>query len=167
MIEIKKEMRIAMKQFVKENLYTILFYILISLVLLLWGRLIVAEFSHHAYEKHLHTTEARVRCLAYYGWQVDKTSETEETVYIPQAFDAVWNRYNELQHMSGFDLLPYRGESAIRYTYRALEFPGCANAEDIFIHLLVKNDTAIGGDCMSVSLSGFMLPLDIRSVIQR
>ncbi len=155
-----------MKQFVKENIYSVLFFILMGLVLILWGRLVMAEFSHHAFEKHLDSKAARVMCLEHFGWQVDETSETEETVYIPQEFDNVWNRYNEIQKMCGFNLMPYRGMAVVRYTYRALNFPGAEGAE-VFVNLLVADGTAIGGDCMTVALDGFMLPLDIRTVPYR
>lgn len=152
-----------MKQFIKENVFAVLFLILLGLTFLLWGRLIFSEFSVHATQKNLETTADRVRCVTSFGWQVDETSETEETVYIPQTFDAVWERYNALQNMSGFDLTPYQGTSAKRYTYRALNFPGVEDAE-VFIHILVVDDTFIGGDCMTVALDGFMLPIDIRNL---
>lgn len=152
-----------MKQFFKENIHSILFLILAGLVLIFWGRLILGEFSQSAANKNLSSTEDRVRCLSYYGWQVDAASETQETVYIPQELDSVWQRYNELQKLCGFDLSAYRGRSAMRYTFRALNFPGMEDAE-VFVNLLVCEGTLIGGDCMTVALDGFMLPLDIRSV---
>lgn len=152
-----------MKQFVKENGHSILLLLLAGLVLILWGRLFVAEFSHHACETNLHTRQARMRCLDYYGWQVDESSETEDTVYIPQEFDTVWNRYNEIQKMSSFDLTAYRGKSVKHYSYRVLNFPGMEQAE-MFVNLLIFEGTLIGGDCMTVELDGFLLPLDIRSI---
>ena len=152
-----------MKQFIKENVFGILFVILLGLLFLLWGRLMFSEFFVHATQKNLETTADRVRCVEAFGWQVDSTSESTETVYIPQTFDAVWERYNALQKMSGFDLTPYQGKSAKRYTYRALNFPGAEDAE-VFIHILVADNTFIGGDCMTVALDGFMLPIDIRNV---
>ena len=152
-----------MKAFLKENIFSILFVILLGLVFLLWGRLLFSEFFVHATQKNLETTADRVRCVESFGWQVDSTSETEETVYIPNTFDAVWERYNALQKMSGFDLTPYQGTSAKRYSYRALYFPGAEDAE-VFIHILVSNHTFIGGDCMTVALDGFMLPIDIRNL---
>lgn len=152
-----------MKQFLKENVFAVLFVILLGLVFLLWGRLLFSEFFVHATQRNLETTADRVRCVQAFGWQVDETSESTETVYIPQTFDAVWERYNSLQKMSGFDLAPYQGTSAKRYTYRALNFPGAEDAE-VFVHILLSGDALIGGDCMTVALDGFMLPLDIRNL---
>lgn len=155
-----------MKEFLKENGHSILLAVFAGLVLILWGRLAMAEFSHNAACTHLTTRQARVRCLAHFGWQVDETSETEDTVYIPEVLDSVWSRYNEIQKMSGFDLLAYRGKSAKHYSYRVLNFPGVEQAE-VFVNLLVYEGTIIGGDCMTAELDGFMLPIDIRSVPQR
>ena len=152
-----------MKRFLKDNLLHVLFLIFAGLMLILWGRLLLCEFSVTCATENLTTQEARVRCTAYYGWQVDATSETKETVYIPSEFDAVYTRYNKLQKMCGFDLLNYRGKGVVRYTYRALNFPNHADSE-VFINLLVYEGKLIGGDCMTVALDGFMLPLDRRFV---
>ncbi len=121
------------------------------------------EFSKSTATEQIVTTQDRVRALEYYGWQVDQTSETNETVYIPMVFDSVWERYNKIQKMSGFDLSQYRGQSAERYTYRALNFPGMEQ-EEVFLNILVIDEKIIGGDCMTVALDGFMLPLDIRKI---
>ncbi len=152
-----------MKEFFKKNILTILFLLLAGLLFVLWGRLTLAEFSKTVMTENLYTTKDRVESLNAFGWQVDETSETEEKVYIPKLFDAVWERYNEIQKMSGFNLLPYAGESAVRYTYRAKNFPGMEEAE-VFVNILIYKDTLIGGDCMTVALGGFMLPLDIRKL---
>ena len=152
-----------MKQFIKENVFSILFLSFMGLMLILLGRIMIQEFSVHATQKHLVSTQDRVRCLEHFGWQVDITSEVEESAYIPEEFDNVWMRYNEIQRMSGFDLLPYRGKSALRYTYRVLNFPGDPQVE-AFVNLYVLDGNMIAGDCMTVALDGFMLPVDIRSV---
>lgn len=152
-----------MKQFLKENLYNLLLLLLIGMVLIFCGRLIRYEFSSRIATESLLDTGDFVRCAEYFGWQVDRASETQETVYIPKEFDAVWSRYNELQRLCGFDLSPYRGKSATRHTFRVLNFPGMADVE-AFINLLVIDGRFIGGDCFTVALDGVMLPLDIRSM---
>ena len=152
-----------MKQFLKENLYHILLLLLVGMVLIFCGRLIRYEFSSRIATESLLDTADLVRCAEYFGWQVDRSSKTQETVYIPKEFDAVWTRYNELQRLCSFDLSLYRGKSATRHTFRVLNFPGMADTE-AFINLLVIDGRLIGGDCFTVALDGVMLPLDIRSV---
>lgn len=150
-----------MKSFIKDNLIHILFLILVGLVLILWGRLIMDEFIANAATCGLYTTEDRVRCAESFGWQVDPTGETWENVYIPLEFDDVYNRYNRLQRMCGFDLYKYRGKGVVRYTFRVLNFPE-AEAADVFINILVYDGSMIGGDCMTTAIDGFMLPVDRR-----
>lgn len=152
-----------MKAFLKENLYSILLLILVGMVLIFCGRLISYEFSNRFATENLRDTSDLVRCAEYFGWEVDVTSETTETVYIPKEFDSVWSRYNELQNLCGFDLSFYRGRSAKRHTFRVFNFPGLADTE-AFINLLIVDGRFIGGDCFTVALDGVMLPIDIRSV---
>ena len=152
-----------MKQFLKENLYSILLLILVGMVLIFCGRLIHYEFSTRFATEGLTKASDLVRCAEYFGWEVDRASETKETIYIPKEFDSVWMRYNELQNLCGFDLSFYRGKSAVRHTFRVLNFPGMAETE-AFINLLVIDGRLIGGDCFTVALDGMMLPLDIRSL---
>lgn len=150
-----------MKTFVKENLINILLLIFLGLCLILWGRIIVSDFLDDANKSAIETREDRVRCLRNYGWEVDITSETEEKIYIPMEFDAVYKRYNDLQKMCGFDLEKYKGESVLKYTFRVTNFPEHENAE-VFVNLLIKDGKMIGGDCFTVALDGFMLPIDRR-----
>lgn len=157
----KQDLEFAMKSFLKENYVHILFLILAGLIFILWGRLIMNEFFISAATRGLYTTEDRIRCVQSYGWQVDPMSETEEKVYIPEEFDDVYIRYNRLQKMCGFDLSKYRGKGVVRYTFRALNFPGAEDAE-VFVNILVYDGKMIGGDCMTVALDGFMVPIDRR-----
>ncbi len=152
-----------MKQFLKENINHILFLILIGLVLVFFGRVFVNKFTTENTTQNLNTTQRRVQCAEYFGWEVDASSETEETVYIPETFDDVYKRYNSVQKLSGFNLLTYRGKVVTRYTFRVLNFPGQSGAE-AFVNLLVYQGKLIGGDCLTVAIDGLMLPLDRRFV---
>lgn len=147
-----------MKHFLKEHFIQILFVLLTGLLLVLWGRILLFEFSECVATMNLRTVEDRVRCAKSYGWQVDSTSETKEKIYIPKEFDDVYNRYNELQKICGFDLTKFQGKGVIKYTFRVTNFPGTEDAE-AFLNLLVHEDALIGGDCMTVALDGMMLPL--------
>ena len=152
-----------MKAFLKENFIYILILIFAGLVFILWGRVIYAQFAESGACENLSSTEARVRCLESFGWEVDETSETLENVFIPEKLDDVYKRYNKIQKLSGFDLEKYTGKAVKRYTFRALNFPNSVK-EEVFVNILVFNGKLIGGDCMTVALDGFMLPLDRRFI---
>lgn len=150
-----------MKAFFKENLNKILLLVLASLIFIFWGRVIYSEIRTNVYTKGLDTLNARINCVASYGWNVDGGSEVTETVQIPEEFDAVYREYNKLQKLCGFDLTKFRGKSVTRYTYRVTNFPYETGAE-VFVNILVYEGTMIGGDCMTTALDGFMLPIDRR-----
>ena len=150
-----------MKTFWKENFMYLLCLIFLSLLFILWGRIVAKELRANAYTKQLTTLEARLLCLEHYGWEVDPGSETRKTVSIPDPLDSVYEEYNKLQTVSGFDVNRFRGRTAECYTYIALNFP-YETEETVYVNLLICEGTLIAGDCMTTALDGFMLPLDRR-----
>ncbi len=143
----------------KEHMVLFLFVILLSLLFILWARIMMHELSTTSYTQNLTTTASRVRCLAQYGWEVDPSGETKRQVNIPDPLDAVYKEYNKLQLVCGFDLENHRGKTVTCYTYPVLNFPYQTD-EAVFVNILVDNARLIAGDCMSRALDGFMLPLD-------
>lgn len=150
-----------MKTFIKENSLYILCLCLLSLLFILWGRIVVKELRSNSYSRQLNTLEARLSCLENYGWEVDPGSETKKTISIPDTLDSVYEEYNKLQTVSGFDLNRFRGRTAECYTYIVLNFP-YETKDPVYVNLLICDGTLIAGDCMTTALDGFMLPLDRR-----
>ena len=150
-----------MNAFIKENLNRILLLLVASLFLILWGRFIIREINLNNHTKELFTLKARIDCAESFGWIVDPGSEMHETVTLPEELDNVFIEYNKLQKMCGFDLNKYCGKTVDKYTYIATNFP-YKISETVYLNLLIYEDTLIGGDCMTKSLHGFMLPLDRR-----
>ena len=152
-----------MKSFIKENLIYILVLILAGLLFILWSRVTYSRALNETVCENLVTPDARAKCIESFGWEVDETSETSENVFIPEKLDDVYKRYNKIQKLSGFDLEKYRGKAVKRYTFRVLNFPDHPK-EEVFVNILVYDGKLIGGDCMTVALDGFMLPLDRRFI---
>ena len=152
-----------MKRFIKENIIIILFTLLLGLLFILWGRIVVKEFRNHTYNDHVTTQEARLRCLEYYGWEADGSREAVKQVEIPKPLNAVFEEYNRLQKVCGFNLKNYEGKRATCYTYPVSNFPYQVQ-EEVFVNLLIYKGKLIAGDCMSRALDGFMLPLDRKYV---
>lgn len=150
-----------MKTFWKENCIRILLLTLLSLLFILWGRAVIKEMRHTNKTENLGTVAARLACLKEYGWEASAASEIKETIAIPSFFGQNFDRYNQVQKACGFDLERYRGEKAQYYTYEALNFP-YETKSPVYIHLLIVNDTLIGGDCSLEDADSFLLPLDKR-----
>ena len=98
--------------------------------------------------------ENRVNFLKNLGWEVEEEPIEIEEVLIPKEFDAVFQRYNELQIQQGFDLTKQQGKRVKRYSYAITNYPG--QKEAVRANLLVYKNKLIGGDVCSNQLDGFM-----------
>ena len=139
----------------------ILFLIFLCLIFILWGRILYGELIKKNYPENIYTKKDRISALSYYGWEVLDESEQIENITIPENFDKVYEEYNKLQKLSGFNLEKYKGKNVTKFTYIAKNFPTKTDSV-VYINILVKDGQLIGGDCMTPALSGFMLPLDRR-----
>lgn len=101
------------------------------------------------------TNEERVAYLESFGWKVQNEPREFLEVAIPEKFDKVYEKYNEIQKEQGFNLEKYRGKRVMKYTYDVLNHPS-ANGKSVYATLLVYKSKVIGGDVCSAELSGFM-----------
>ena len=63
------------------------------------------------------TNEQRISFLETFGWEVEGEEDEIVEVKIPQEFDDVFEKYNEIQKQQGCDLSKYAGKRCKRYTY--------------------------------------------------
>lgn len=103
------------------------------------------------------TNQKRVDFAAGIGCEVDETAVSVKEIKIPQKFTDVYEKYNDLQKESGFDLSMYKGCDATIYTYKVIE--GGISGEETVVNLIVYKGRVIGGDISSVAIDGQMLPL--------
>ena len=105
------------------------------------------------------TNQQRLAFLQSFGWEVSEAPEETQEVRIPETFNEVFTRYNQLQQSQGYDLQPYAGKAAKRYVYRILNHP---NGPDYFATVLVHKNEIIGGDVTGTgqggSMHGFAMP---------
>lgn len=93
-------------------------------------------------------------CIESYGWVVSHEPVEISHLVIPAEFDSVYAAYNDLQKESGFDLLPYKGKKASRYSYRVLNH--VISDEPVAANVLVCDKSVIGADISSGGANGFM-----------
>jgi hypothetical protein len=148
----------------KNILY--LFSLIILILLLIFGIISLYRNSRNSYKEisSTYTEDLKIKdqnsiakFINFLGWEVEKEPIEVVEVLIPKNFDQVYENYNYLQKLSGFDLDKYRGKKVTRYTYKVLNFPD--KNEDVRINILRYNDTIIGGDIMTPAIDGFMYPL--------
>lgn len=103
------------------------------------------------------TNEERADFLRSFGWQVQLTPTETQEVRIPEEFNEVFTRYNQLQQSQGFDLSRYAGKAAKRYVYTVTDSSGEVSRATVLIH----KGRIIGGDVTSGDhggMHGFSLP---------
>lgn len=100
------------------------------------------------------TNADRVACLQALGWEVSDQALTSQEVRIPEQWNEVYERYNELQLSQGFDLSKYAGKTVKRYVYAIENHPDTDG--QVVATLLVYKDRIIGGDITSTAADGFM-----------
>ena len=106
------------------------------------------------------TNEERLAFLESHGWQVEETPTETQEVRIPQEFNEVFSRYNELQKEQGFDLSEFAGKTAKRYVYAVTNYPDGSDGH--FATILVYKNKIIGGDvtgsAQNGGIHGFAMP---------
>ena len=55
------------------------------------------------------------RLLKQFGWEVEQEPVSIEEIVIPQQFNQVYERYNELQKTQGMDLTKYAGKTVKKW----------------------------------------------------
>ena len=99
----------------------------------------------------------RLAFISQFGWSVEEEPEEVREIVIPEEFDDVYLRHNELQKKQGLDLSKSRSKRVKRWTYIIKNYPGYSETDDcVRINLLVFDGCVIGGDVSSVELDGFM-----------
>ena len=101
--------------------------------------------------------EQRAAFLSQFGWEFmpDPVEVTE--VIVPSDFSKGYTEYAEMNKAAGFDLEPYKGLRAKRWTYEILNYPGYENKTGyIRANVLVYEGMVIGGDICSLEQGGFM-----------
>ena len=99
------------------------------------------------------SNEERLSFLKSYGWQVDQEPAQTQEIRVPQEFNDVFTRYNQLQQEQGFDLSEFAGKTAKRYVYAVTNHPDGGN---YYATLLVYKNKIIGGDVTSAARGGKM-----------
>ena len=100
------------------------------------------------------TNEQRIAFLESFGWAVDASPTETQEVRIPGEPNEVFERYNELQKLHGYDLSDYAGKHVKRYVYRVTNHPDADGNYQATV--LIYRGKVIGGDIASTDAGGKM-----------
>lgn len=102
----------------------------------------------------LDTEAERLGFLKSLGWETSDEPISCRDVIIPEEWNEVYTKYNELQLQQGFDLSKHRGKAAKIYTYTILNYDG--KPDNMVANLLICDGKLIGADVSCTELGGFM-----------
>ncbi len=113
--------------------------------------LLLQILSVKAEEIDISTNAKRVEYIKSLGVMLLNEEATTKEITIPQEFSDVYNKYNELQRETKFDLNAYKGKKVTIYTYNC--------DKERVVNLIVYKGRLIGGDISETKLHGVMKPL--------
>lgn len=100
----------------------------------------------------------RIQYLKSFGWEVQEEPEAIEEIIIPQDFNEVFQKYNEIQKLQGFDLEKFKNQRVKRYTYIVTNYPD--EPEYVRANIFIFKNKVIAGDICSLKVKdGFLHPL--------
>ena len=115
----------------------------------------------------LHSADSKINSanlefIRSYGWQVEENPEEISRLTIPEEFDMVYETYNRMEQSAGFDLSPYKGVKATRYSYRVINHTASGSGL-IRANVFVTKDGIAAADICSLEIGGFVCPISDTS----
>ncbi len=115
------------------------------------GEVAVAALDY----KGIATVEEQLTFLEELGYKVSPVPVYSDEVVIPEVFDGVYEKYNELQKSQGLNLEKYRGKTVMRYTYTENE-----GDDTRYVTLLIYKNRIIGCDVTTLGENGKVVGLE-------
>ncbi len=91
--------------------------------------------------------------LKGFGYETESNACETYELTIPEEFNGVFEKYNEIQRAQGLNLKRYPGKSATAYVFRVTNY---GTEGDVFATLFVRGGRIIAGDISSPAGEGFV-----------
>lgn len=103
--------------------------------------------------KNIKTEEDMANFLSQFGHEVEPTATSTYEIEIPEEFNSVFEKYNDIQRAQGLNLKRYVGKDATAYVFKVTnyEYEG-----EVFATLFIRNGRVIAGDICSTEGEGFV-----------
>ena len=96
--------------------------------------------------KNVSTEEEMVKFLADFGHEVEPKAVNVYEIQIPDEFNSVFEKYNEIQRAQGLNLKRYCGKDATVYVFKVTNYE---HDGEVFASLFIRNGRVIAGDICS------------------
>lgn len=141
----------------KKKLVAALVLILAIIAALVFGLPSSNQSAETLKSQKLESEEDILAYIKELGYEMKEGSMTTKEVTIPEKFDEVYERFNELQKEYGFDLSKYKGKAVSLYCCEVTNHP---ESENTLLELLIYKNKLIGGCVYTKNLDGFMYGLE-------
>ena len=141
----------------KLIVWGVVIILMVLLCFLLFGRGGDENYAVSALGKYSLSAQdntARLDFLSQFGWQASGEPVEICEVIIPETFNEVYEKYNDIQKEQGLDLSKYCGERCKRWTYEITNYP--TGETGVQVGILVYKNTVVGGEVLSSQLDGFI-----------
>ena len=106
--------------------------------------------------KNVSTEDDMVRFLNGFGHEVENEPPKVYEIVIPEQFNSVYEKYNEIQRAQGLNLKRYAGKDATAYVFKLTNYECMGEA---YATLIIRNGRVIGGDVSCKEGEGFVVGL--------
>ena len=89
---------------------------------------------------------------------MDESPTDIAEVTVPQKFDSVYEKYNDVQRAQGLNLKRYAGKRLTRYTYKINNYGETSG--DVFANILIYKDNVVAGDVYGTGVNSFLHGFD-------
>lgn len=131
-----------------------IFAALVVVAVVILGMIVLPKLIKEPVKFYGETAAERREFLESFGWQISEEPLDVREVMIPEQWNDVYTKYNEMQISQGFDIRPYKGKACRQYIYLVNNYPDTDS--EIHATMLVYNGVIIGGDISSAEVDGFM-----------
>ncbi|MBO5870785.1 MAG: DUF4830 domain-containing protein [Clostridia bacterium] len=103
--------------------------------------------------KNIANEEDMVKFLSNFGHEVEPKATNIYEIEIPEEFNSVFEKYNDIQRAQGLNLKRYIGKDATAYVFKVInyDFEG-----EVLATLFIRNGRVIAGDICSTEGDGFV-----------
>ena len=103
--------------------------------------------------KNISTEDQMITFLNNFGYEIESSPAQTYEIKIPEEFNTVFEKYNDIQRAQGLNLKRYAGKDATAYVFKVsnYEYDG-----EVFATLFIRNGRVIAGDICSTDGDGFV-----------
>ena len=107
--------------------------------------------------KNISTEEEMINFLSKFGYEVEAKPINIYEITIPEEFNSIFEKYNEIQRAQGLNLKRYSGKDATAYIFKVTNYgQDC----EVFATLIIRNSRIIAADICSKDGDGFVHGLE-------